>query len=85
MLHAPDMYMNKIAVGPKAKGKVNLDMPIEEMLKNLSEALNKNISDITVTMLDRPRHENLIREIRRLGARIKLFQDGDVAAAIATC
>lgn len=85
MLHAPDMYMNKIAVGPKAKGKVNLDMPIEEMLKNLSETLNKNISDITVTMLDRPRHENLIREIRRLGARIKLFQDGDVAAAIATC
>src|SRR5690606_16053115 len=85
LLHAPDMYMNKIAVGPKAKGKVNLDMSIEEILKNLSEALNKNISDITVTMLDRPRHEPLIKEIRRLGARIKLFQDGDVAAAIATC
>ena len=85
MLHAPDMYMNKIAVGPKAKGKVNLDMPIEEILKNLSEALNKNISDITVTMLDRPRHEHIIKEVRRLGARIKLFQDGDVAAAIATC
>jgi fructose-1,6-bisphosphatase II len=85
LLHAPDMYMDKIAVGPKAKGKVNLDMPIEEILKNLSVALNKNISDITVTMLDRPRHENLIKEIRRVGARIKLFQDGDVAAAIATC
>lgn len=85
LLHAPDMYMNKIAVGPKAKGKVNLDMSIEEMLINLSQALNKNISDITVTMLDRPRHEELIKEIRRLGARIKLFQDGDVAAAIATC
>lgn len=85
LLHAPDMYMDKIAVGPKAKGKVNLDMPIEEILKNLSQALNKNISDITVTMLDRPRHENLIKEIRRVGARIKLFQDGDVAAAIATC
>ncbi len=85
LLHAPDMYMNKIAVGPKAKGKVNLDMSIEEILKNLSVALNKNISDITVTMLDRPRHEGLIKEIRRLGARIKLFQDGDVAAAIATC
>jgi len=85
LLHAPDMYMDKIAVGPKAKGKVNLDMPIEEILKNLSVALNKNISDITVTMLDRLRHENLIKEIRRVGARIKLFQDGDVAAAIATC
>jgi len=85
LLHAPDMYMDKIAVGTKAKGKVNLDMPIEEILKNLSVALNKNISDITVTMLDRPRHENLIKEIRRVGARIKLFQDGDVAAAIATC
>jgi len=85
LLHAPDMYMNKIAVGPKAKGKVNLDMSVEEILKNLSVALNKNISDITVTMLDRPRHEGLIKEIRRLGARIKLFQDGDVAAAIATC
>lgn len=85
LLHAPDMYMDKIAVGPKAKGKVNLDMPIEDILKNLSVALNKNISDITVTMLDRPRHESLIKEIRRLGARIKLFQDGDVAAAIATC
>lgn len=85
LLHAPDMYMNKIAVGPKAKGKVSLDMPIEENLKNLSEALNKKISDITVTMLDRPRHEELINRIRKMGARIKLFKDGDVAAAIATC
>ncbi|QQY79199.1 fructose-1,6-bisphosphatase II [Keratinibaculum paraultunense] len=85
LLHAPDMYMNKIAVGPKAKGKVSLDLSVEENLHNLSEALNKPISDITVTMLDRPRHEELIREVRRVGARIKLFQDGDVAAAIATC
>lgn len=85
LLHAPDMYMDKIAVGPKAKGKVNLDMPIDENLKNLSKALNKNISDITVTMLDRPRHEELIQEVRNIGARIKLFKDGDVAAAIATC
>ncbi len=85
LLHAPDMYMDKIAVGPKAKGKVSLDLSVEENLYNLSKALNKPISDITVTMLDRPRHEELIREVRRVGARIKLFQDGDVAAAIATC
>lgn len=85
LLHAPDMYMDKIAVGPKAKGKVSLDMPVKDILKNLSKALNKNISDITVTMLDRPRHEELINEVRKAGARIKLFKDGDVAAAIATC
>lgn len=85
LLHAPDMYMDKIAVGPKAKGKVRLDMSIEEIIKNLSVALNKNISDITVTMLDRPRHQEMINEIRKIGARIKLFRDGDVAAAIATC
>lgn len=84
-LHAPDMYMNKIAVGPRAKGKVSLDAPIEDNLHNLSKALNKPISDITVTMLDRPRHQKLIYKVRKAGARIKLFQDGDVAAAMATC
>ncbi len=77
--------MNKIAVGPKAKGRVNLDAPIEDNLYNLSKALNKPIRDITVTMLDRPRHEELIYKVRKVGARIKLFQDGDVAAAMATC
>ena len=85
LLHAPDMYMNKIAVGPKVKGKVNLDMPIEQIIKVAAEALNKSVSDITVTMLDRPRHEKIIQEVRKAGARIKLFTDGDVAAAIATC
>lgn len=85
LLHAPDMYMNKIAVGPRAAGKINLDTPIEENLKILSQALNKDISDITVTMLDRPRHRALINRVRKAGARIKLFQDGDVAAAMATC
>ncbi len=85
LLHAPDMYMDKIAVGPRAAGKISLNSPIEENLKNLSQALNKDISDITVTMLDRPRHEELINKVRKAGARIKLFQDGDVAAAIATC
>ncbi|WP_026893521.1 class II fructose-bisphosphatase [Clostridiisalibacter paucivorans] len=85
LLHAPDMYMDKIAVGPKAAGKVDIAAPVEENLKSLSKALNKDISDITVTMLDRPRHEELIKRIRKAGARIKLFGDGDVAAAIAAC
>lgn len=85
LLHAPDMYMDKIAVGPRAVDCVSLDYPIEENLRNLSQALNKDINEITVTILDRPRHRGLIERVREAGARIKLFQDGDVAAAIATC
>jgi len=85
LLHAPDMYMDKIAVGPKAAGKVSIDAPVEENLRAVAKALNKDISDITVTMLDRPRHKELIEKVRKAGARIKLFGDGDVAAAIATC
>ncbi|MCT4607158.1 MAG: class II fructose-bisphosphatase [Marinisporobacter sp.] len=85
LLNAPDMYMDKIAVGPKAKGVINLDAPVKENLLNVAKALNKNITDLTVTMLDRERHEEIIKECRELGVRIKLFQEGDVAAAIATC
>ena len=85
LLHAPDMYMDKIAVGPKAAGKIDINAPVEENLKSVAEALNKDISDITVTMLDRPRHKELIERVRKAGARIKLFGDGDVAAAIAAC
>ncbi|QZY55501.1 class II fructose-bisphosphatase [Crassaminicella profunda] len=85
LLNAPDMYMDKIAVGPKAKGVINLNAPVKENLLNVAKALNKNITDLTVTMLDRERHEGIIKECRELGARIKLFQEGDVAAAIATC
>ncbi|MFZ5968862.1 MAG: class II fructose-bisphosphatase [Bacillota bacterium] len=85
LLNAPDMYMDKIAVGPKAKGVIDLKAPVKENLFNVAKALNKNITDITVTMLDRDRHKDIIRECREVGARIKLFQDGDVAAAIATC
>lgn len=84
LLHAPDMYMDKIAVGPRAKGVIDITAPVEENLRNVAKALNKDISDLTVTMLDRPRHEKLIERIRKAGARIKLFTDGDVAAAIAT-
>ncbi|AOT70102.1 class II fructose-bisphosphatase [Geosporobacter ferrireducens] len=85
LLNAPDMYMDKIAVGPKAKGVVDLNAPIQENLKNVAKALNKNITDLTVIMLDRERHEGMVAACREVGARIKLFQDGDVAAAIATC
>lgn len=85
LLNAPDMYMDKIAVGPRAAGRINIDAPVHENLRATAEALNKNISDLTVTMLDRPRHEDIIRQCREAGARIKLFQDGDIAAALATC
>lgn len=85
LLKAPDTYMKKIVVGPKAKGAINIDAPIEENLYNVAKALNKKISDLTVIIQERDRHEDLIEEVRRVGARIKLFGEGDVAAAIATC
>jgi len=85
LLKAPDTYMKKIVVGPKAKGAINIDAPIEENLHNVAKALNKKISDLTVIIQERDRHEDLIEEVRRVGARIKLFGEGDVAAAIATC
>lgn len=84
LLNAPDTYMKKIAVGPKAKGKINIDASVEENLLSVAKALNKDISDLTVTIQDRERHKSLIEEVRRVGARIKLFGEGDVASAIAT-
>lgn len=85
LLNAPDMYMDKIAVGPKAKGVVDLNAPVKENLINVGRALNKNISDLTVTMLDRERHDHIMKACREVGARIKFFGDGDVGAALATC
>lgn len=85
LLHAPDMYMDKIAVGPKAAGHIDITASLEKNLYNVAKALHKDISDITVTMLDRERHQDLIQRARNVGARIKLFSEGDVAAAIATC
>ncbi len=85
LLHAPDMYMNKIAVGPKCRGVVDINASVETNLRNIARALKKDIKEVTVTMLDRDRHNELIAEIRRIGCRIKLFRDGDVAAALATC
>ncbi|MFD1848826.1 class II fructose-bisphosphatase [Oceanobacillus bengalensis] len=85
LLHAPDMYMKKMAVGPKAKGKINLDAPIEENLKAVAEANGKAISALTVLIQDRPRHKEYIERIRQMGAKVRLFNDGDVIYATATC
>lgn len=84
MLHAPDMYMEKIAVGPSAKGKVHLDAPVEENLRAVAAATGKDIRDVVAVLLDRPRHAELIARIRQTGARIQLIPDGDVAAAVNT-
>jgi len=82
-LHAPDMYMEKIAVGPKAKGKIHLDAPVRDNLKAVADAYGKAVEDLTVVILNRPRHEKMIKEVRSAGARIQLIQDGDVAPAVA--
>ncbi len=82
-LHAPDTYMDKIAVGPEAKGVINIDLSATENIHRVSEALKKPITDLTIVILDRPRHHDLITEVRKLGARIQLIGDGDVSAAVA--
>lgn len=84
LLHAPDMYMQKIAVGPAAAGHIDIDAKLSDNIKNIADALGKNIEDVTVIMLDRERHYPLMQEVRKVGARIKLISDGDIAAAIAT-
>lgn len=83
-LHCPDTYMEKIAVGPVGKGVVDLDKSPTENLKALAKAKGERVEDLTVIILYRPRHEALIQEVRRAGARIRLISDGDVSAAIAT-
>ncbi|MGE8081799.1 class II fructose-bisphosphatase [Peribacillus loiseleuriae] len=84
LLHAPDMYMEKIAVGPKAVGLIDINAPIIENLRAVAKAKNKDVEDLVVSILNRERHEKTIQEIRDSGARIKLVEDGDVAAAINT-
>ena len=83
-LHAPDTYMEKIAVGPAARNAIDLRRPIEQNLEAVAAAKGYHLDDLTVVVLDRPRHEELIQKIRRTGARIHLIPDGDVSAAIAT-
>ncbi len=81
----PFVYMNKIAVGPKAKGLINIEAPLRENLEKIALSENKSLNDLTVIMLQRPRHDELIREVREIGARIRLIPDGDVAGALMTC
>jgi fructose-1,6-bisphosphatase II len=84
-LNAPDTYMNKIAVGPVGRGVIDIDHSPTENLHRLAEAKGCRVEDLTAIILERPRHEELIAEVRRAGARIRLITDGDVSAAIATC
>jgi fructose-1,6-bisphosphatase II len=78
----PLMYMRKMAVGPVARGKIALSRPVGENIRSIAEAFGRMVNDITTIVLDRPRHHDLIEEIRESGARIKLIQDGDVLASI---
>jgi fructose-1,6-bisphosphatase II len=83
-LHAPDMYMNKVAVGPKARGAIDLTKSATWNLKEVAKALEKEVQDMCVILLDRDRHAEIVREMREAGARIRLIGDGDVSAALAT-
>jgi fructose-1,6-bisphosphatase class II len=83
LLHAPDVYMEKLVVGPTARGRLHIDAPVAENLRGLARAFDRDVDDLTVVVLDRPRHEQLIADIRDAGARIRLIGDGDLSAGIA--
>jgi fructose-1,6-bisphosphatase class II len=83
LLHAPDCYMDKIVVGPSCKGQVHIDAPVIDNLKAIAKSLARAVEDLVIIVLDRPRHEKLMAEIRKAGARIKLISDGDLSAGIA--
>ena len=82
LLHAPDMYMQKICVGPRAKGCIDINASVTENLTRVAKAMDREISDLTIVVLDRERHEGIIREAREAGARIRLITDGDVVPSI---
>src|SRR4029077_264556 len=83
LLHAPDCYMEKIVVGPAAKGAVDLEAPVKQNLKAIARRLQRGVDDLVVVVLDRPRHQQLMADIREAGARIRLIGDGDLSAGIA--
>lgn len=83
MLRTPDMYMSKLIVGPQARGKIDIDVPVAENIEAIAGAMGRRPSEITVAVLDRERHENLIQEIRQTGARIQIRPEGDLTPAIA--
>jgi fructose-1,6-bisphosphatase class II len=82
LLNAPDIYMEKLVVGPSSKGKIDINAPVEDNLKSIARALDREVNDLVVIVLDRPRHERLIADIRKAGARIRLIGDGDLSAGI---
>ncbi len=82
LLHAPDIYMDKIVVGPSSKGAIDLDAPVKDNLAAIAKSLDRAVNDLVIVVLDRPRHEKLIADIREAGARIKLISDGDLSAGI---
>lgn len=84
-LHAPDMYMEKLVVGPEARGHINLDLSLEQNLLAIADALHKPLTDLTVAVLAKPRHQQVIDTLHRLGCRVYAFPDGDVSASILTC
>ena len=83
LLHAPDCYMEKIIVGPACKGAVDIDAPVKQNLKAIARRLMRGVDDLVVVVLDRPRHQRLVNDIREAGARIRLISDGDLSAGIA--
>lgn len=85
LLKAPDTYMEKLAVGPKAAQVVKMGAPVKQNIERTAKALGKKVSDVTVCVMDRDRHRDLIAQIRKTGARVRLITDGDVAGAIAPC
>ncbi len=84
LLHAPDMYMDKIVVGPKAKGAIDINLSPEENMINVAKALGKDVSDLTIVLLERERHQYIVDAARKLGASCKFISDGDVSPVIAT-
>ena len=84
LLHAPDMYMEKLAVGPRAKGYIDIDAPLSQNMQSVAKALGKEVSDLTVMIQDRPRHEYLMKQVFEAGAKVKLFSDVDITGAVAT-
>jgi fructose-1,6-bisphosphatase class II len=82
LLHAPDVYMEKLVVGPSSKHLVDLDAPVRENLRAIARSLGRQVDELTVVVLDRPRHEQLIADIRATGARIRLIGDGDLSAGL---
>ena len=85
LFHAPDMYMNKLIVGPKAKGCVNIDAPVSHNLINIAEAMDREVSDLVIVVLERDRNNKIIEEIRKAGARVRPIMDGDLMPGVMSC